>query len=433
MPDWGDSSIRRDLIEEIRQSRRDVTILFTDIVFSTLHWDLHGDIQGRLMVDQHNRLVFPIIEHYRGQVVKTIGDSVMAMFRNPRDGMRAAIAIQQALQRARSEDEQFAIHVRIGLHSGKAIVEPDDVYGDVVNVASRIEHEAEGDEILVSDSMAARLRDQGYHLVEAGVFTFKGKKDPMTVYRCEWQYCKDLVDGIELDNLFAIGRYQKRELLLYTGVGLIGLVGLYYLYLRYFLADIEPLAMIALNPSVWLRESSWLPWAGVALVLLGGALLLLRLRQVPHGLMRMAKGLFGATFFFLVFYIPSGMVPESLLTNLNSVLYESRHQFIEIRAPRAIIRAAPDPEARELGRARHRDLLVLTDQKEVRGLVWYEVLLSPGRTGWVRSFVLPKVGVPGMEIAHLESFRFTRRDMFALLFALLGFIWGVFDFRIRPA
>jgi len=191
--------------------------------------------------------------------------------------------------------------------------------------------------------------------------------------------------------------------------------------------------MITLNPSVWLRESSWLPWAGVALALLGGALLLLRLRQVPHGLMRMAKGLFGATFFFLVFYIPSGMFPDPALANLDATLYESRHQFVEIRAPRAIIRQAPDPEAPELGRARHRDLLVLTNQKEVGGLVWYEVLLNPQRRGWVRSFVLPKVGVPGMEIAHLESFRFTRRDMFALLFALLGFIWGVFDFRIRPA
>jgi len=432
MPNREDNSIRKDLIEEIRQSRRDVTILFTDIVFSTLHWDLHGDIQGRLMVDQHNRLVFPIIEHFRGQVVKTIGDSVMAMFRNPRDGMRAAIAIQQALQRIRSEDEQFAIHVRIGLHSGKAIVEPDDVYGDVVNVASRIEHEAEGDEILLSDSMAARLKDQGFHLVQAGVFTFKGKKDPMTVYRCEWQYCKDHVENIELDNLFAIGRYQKRELLLYLGAGLVGLIGLYYLYLRYFIADIQPLAMMTLNPSVWLRESSWLPWAGVALVLLGSSLLLLRLRHIPHALMRLAKGLFGATFFFLVFYIPSGMFPESALTQLSNVLYESRHQFIEIRAPRAAIRAAPNPEAPEVGRARHRDLLVLTDQKEVDGVVWYEVLLDQGRHGWVRSFILPRVGVAGMEIAHLESFRFTRRDMFALLFALLGFIWGVFDFRVRP-
>ena len=66
--------------KHIRSSRKHVTILFSDIEESTTYWDKYGDIEGRLMVDRHNRLMFPIIQKFRGRIIKTIGDSIMASF-----------------------------------------------------------------------------------------------------------------------------------------------------------------------------------------------------------------------------------------------------------------------------------------------------------------------------------------------------------------
>lgn len=81
-----------------------VTILFTDVEGSTSYWDRHGDIKGRLMIDQHNRVVFPIIRQFKGKIIKTIGDAVMASFHDPEEAMKAAIAVQQGLEKKRKDD-----------------------------------------------------------------------------------------------------------------------------------------------------------------------------------------------------------------------------------------------------------------------------------------------------------------------------------------
>ncbi len=50
------------IIRQIRSTRKQITILFTDIEGSTRYWDIRGDIDGRLMVDYHNRLIFPVMK-----------------------------------------------------------------------------------------------------------------------------------------------------------------------------------------------------------------------------------------------------------------------------------------------------------------------------------------------------------------------------------
>ena len=74
-------SLVAGLRRHIRKSTKPVTILLTDIEGSTEYFEKHGDIEGRLMVDQHNRLVFPVIARFRGKIIKTTGDGVMASFR----------------------------------------------------------------------------------------------------------------------------------------------------------------------------------------------------------------------------------------------------------------------------------------------------------------------------------------------------------------
>ena len=168
-----------NLTRYIKRSRKETTILFTDIEGSSQYWDKHGDVKGRLLVDRHNRLVFPAIRHFKGKIIKTIGDAVMASFNTPEQAISAAIAVQQVLAAEREKDRKFKLRVRIGLHTGKAIIEQGDVYGDVVNVASRVESRGKGDQILVSASSASRLKNSEFGLVKKGSFTPKGKKRSM--------------------------------------------------------------------------------------------------------------------------------------------------------------------------------------------------------------------------------------------------------------
>ena len=148
----------------ISRSRKPITILFTDIVDSTRYWDTKGDIKGRLMVDQHNRLVFPVIKKFRGKVIKTIGDSVMASFSSPENALRAAIGIQQSLQDYRNKNKRFKLEIRIGMHTGKALIEKNDVFGDTVNVAARVEGAAKANEILISGSTEKNISRSEYSL-----------------------------------------------------------------------------------------------------------------------------------------------------------------------------------------------------------------------------------------------------------------------------
>ncbi len=433
MPDWANNTISRTIAKEIRQSRREVTILFTDIVYSTMHWELNGDIKGRLMVDKHNRLLFPVVQHYRGKVIKTIGDSIMAMFEQPNDALRAAIGIQQVLERMRQQDSNFAIHVRIGMHTGQAIVEPNDVYGDVVNVASRIESEADGDEIFLSDVMGEKLKNRGYFINKAGIFTFKGKKDPMTVYRCDWAYCKDMAADVNLETILPVNSQQKREYFIYAGISLMGVVALYYLYLRFFISDLMPLSLRALNPGMWLRDGPLELWLFVCLMILLVGYLIRRISVIPPRTQRLLKGCFGSVLAFLLFYLPSMLLPDAALMAMNSSIYASRSNFVTVRTESAALYNRASLASEVVRKVRKGDLMLYQQQQQVGTKIWYEVLVEPGLSAWIQSIRVPRIDIPGEEIGHAFKYRFTKRDLFALLCAVLGFIWGVFDFRVRPA
>ncbi|MCK5551564.1 MAG: adenylate/guanylate cyclase domain-containing protein, partial [Deltaproteobacteria bacterium] len=112
MADPREKSFYKSIIRQIRRSRKTVTILFTDVEGSTRYWDSVGDTKGRLMIDLHNRLIYPVIKRHRGRIVKTIGDSIMASFKSPENALRASIGIQQILQQRRKGDRSFRLKVR---------------------------------------------------------------------------------------------------------------------------------------------------------------------------------------------------------------------------------------------------------------------------------------------------------------------------------
>ena len=138
----------------VEDSIKKMAVLFTDIVASSRFFQTFGDMAGRRMLRDHEGMATPPILEHGGVVVKMLGDSLMAYFFHPWEAVKAAIKIQKRLQLfngRRSIQEQ--IHVRVGVHYGDGILEEEDIFGDVVNMAAKFLPFIHGDEIGISGAV----------------------------------------------------------------------------------------------------------------------------------------------------------------------------------------------------------------------------------------------------------------------------------------
>jgi class 3 adenylate cyclase len=173
--------------EALEKRRTPMTILFSDIKGSTRYAEKRGDVEFMAMINRHNRMLFPVIEAEGGRVVKTIGDSIMATFDDPVAAVKAAAGMQRALAKDReSRDEIDQIHIRIGLHYGFGLITDNDVYGDVVNAASRIENQAEPDQILITDTVLDAAISAGFECAKMGRAELRGKDEQLDLYAVAW-------------------------------------------------------------------------------------------------------------------------------------------------------------------------------------------------------------------------------------------------------
>ena len=167
---------------------RVITVMFTDLKGSTTITEMEGDFATRIMLKQHNDTLLPIIKGNNGILVKTMGDGTMSYFNKPQDAVNTAIDFQKAIDELNLQKKfKVPILVRIGINSGEGIVEKNDIYGDVVNVASRFESSANAGEIYISESTYQGLSDKDQVYCRfVKMATLKGKKEPFKVFKAFW-------------------------------------------------------------------------------------------------------------------------------------------------------------------------------------------------------------------------------------------------------
>lgn len=165
-----------------------LTILFTDLKDSTSITETEGDLAMRQMIKQHNDILFPIIKAHRGVLVKTIGDGTLSYFETAQDCLHAAVDIQKEIDSSNLQKKsKVPLLVRIGFHTGKCILEKNDVYGDVVNTAARVQSAAHPGDIYLSEAAFNALSDRSEvycRFVEKA--TLKGKKETVDLYKAFW-------------------------------------------------------------------------------------------------------------------------------------------------------------------------------------------------------------------------------------------------------
>jgi adenylate cyclase len=107
---------------------------------------------------RHNRLLRPIFVRFGGREIKTVGDAFLVEFQSALEGARCAVEIQRALHESRGDPG--AVQIRIGLHVGDVVETDDDLLGDAVNIASRIEPLAAPGGICVSQQVYDQVRNK---------------------------------------------------------------------------------------------------------------------------------------------------------------------------------------------------------------------------------------------------------------------------------
>jgi adenylate cyclase len=159
------------------ETRRLAAIMFTDIVGFSRQM---GADEARMLrlLDVHNRIIQQAVAAHHGAVIKTVGDAFLVDFPSVVHAVQCAQQTQaqfKAHNAERAPDEQ--IHVRIGIHSGDIVQRDGDVFGDGVNIASRLQALADPDTICISD----------------------------VVYR-------DVVQKVALDTVVSLGRPQLKNI-----------------------------------------------------------------------------------------------------------------------------------------------------------------------------------------------------------------------------
>lgn len=172
-------------MENQRTERKLAAILAADVVgYSRL---MSHDEEGTLRrLKAHlGELVEPHIAAHRGRIVKRTGDGLLVDFSSAVEAVRCAVAIQAGMaDRNRAALDDSRIEFRIGINLGDVIIEGDDIYGDGVNIAARLEALAEPGAIFVSRAVRDSVRDKlGIVLEDLGEKPVKNIARPVRIFR----------------------------------------------------------------------------------------------------------------------------------------------------------------------------------------------------------------------------------------------------------
>jgi predicted ATPase/class 3 adenylate cyclase len=154
---------------------RTLTFVFTDLEGSSKLWEQHRQAMKDAL-ERHDAILRDAVESSNGQVVKTTGDGLMAVFASPADGVNACLKAQDGLAHE-AWGQTGPLRVRMGLHVGEAATREGDYFGPTLNRAARIMSAGHGGQVLLSAAAAALVVDElpnGSTLRDLGEHQLKG-------------------------------------------------------------------------------------------------------------------------------------------------------------------------------------------------------------------------------------------------------------------
>lgn len=167
------------------QTNRAQAIMFADVSGSSALYKRVGNEEAKAIIDDAVQFMTTITIVHEGNVVKTIGDEIMARFDSADQACEAAIAIQMRCMR---EPALKDLGIRIGMSFGETLLSQNDVFGDTVNDAAFVAHIARANQIVVTQSLVDHLcssLQQDCQLFDR--VSIKGETEKTVIYRIEWE------------------------------------------------------------------------------------------------------------------------------------------------------------------------------------------------------------------------------------------------------
>lgn len=424
-----DPSVARD----IRARRKIKSVLFTDMIGSTKLWERFGNVDGRLLINRHNRIIKPILQRFKGKIIKTIGDSYLAVFSSSDDALKAAIAVQQTLAIEKYFNSQFPIQLRIGIHTGEVILEDDDVFGDTVNVASRIEGIAAASEICVSDATVRSLKNpRSFAFKKKKPVAIKGIDKKQVLYSVDWFKYQRIDNLVAKNPYIQLVKRQKIE----SGIHLLGALCMcsymFLNHLRFVFLDFFPHGGSLLYfpvKAVAENKAFSIGIAATCFILIGA---IFGKTTVPYGVFRLLRGMFAATLGGLLAYTLSFGLSIYNPDIVEKKAFQSSHFFAKVDQENVALYTRNDHGSKHKYMASKGQVFTLIRQANKGPLNWVELSLGAGDIAHTPRVLPAYFDQPSIKMVTVSKYTLAYKDVVALTLFLVGFVWGVMTFRVRP-
>nr|WP_269801168.1 adenylate/guanylate cyclase domain-containing protein [Colwellia sp. 75C3] len=160
-----------------------LTILFVDIAGFTVTTSRLSRQENADLIQTFGRVLLPLIKGYKGKLIKSIGDAYLITFLSPTDAMLCSMALQDAMHGNNlNVIEEEKIHIRVAANLGEVRVAKNDIFGEPVNVASRIEGVTPADAIYLSEAVYMAMNKAEVPVEEVGFQQLAGVSQSVRLY-----------------------------------------------------------------------------------------------------------------------------------------------------------------------------------------------------------------------------------------------------------
>ncbi|MDD5098486.1 MAG: adenylate/guanylate cyclase domain-containing protein [Candidatus Pacebacteria bacterium] len=165
-----------------------LTVMFVDIVSYTKTTSQLSREEVNRLHDIFDDLAIPIFERHNGQIIKKMGDDFLVAFKSPTNAVLCGMEIQDAFYEYNRGNPQKPLRVRVAIHTGEVIKRKNDIYGEAVNVAARMEDITPPNQIFFSEAVFSAMNKQEIPFSHLGLKRFRGLKYPVRIFKAKSNY-----------------------------------------------------------------------------------------------------------------------------------------------------------------------------------------------------------------------------------------------------
>ncbi len=163
---------------------RNLTVMFTDMKGFTAETSRRSRKQLAMLLETHEKITREAVDENSGEVIKNLGDGFLAIFASSTNALLAAKRLQEHVRKYNlNVPDMTKFELKIAIASGDVIFKNDDVFGDPVNLASRVLTLAEPGQILFTQSVFLSMNKNEIPTAEVGERQLKGLAEPIRIYK----------------------------------------------------------------------------------------------------------------------------------------------------------------------------------------------------------------------------------------------------------